>query len=104
MMSSYLAMPREGHLDQVLHIFAYLQKNHNMELVYDLSDTVVEQKDYEQSDWTSSKFGTVYGKEKIPSNIPEPRGLVFTMHAKVDADHMLQIPLRDAPEHGFWSI
>ena len=27
------------------------------------------------------------GKEEIPSNMPEPRGLGFTMHAKVDADH-----------------
>ena len=27
------------------------------------------------------------GKEEIPSNLPEPRGLGFTMRAKVDADH-----------------
>ena len=36
MMSSHLAMPRKGHLDQVLHIFAYLCIYHNTELVYDL--------------------------------------------------------------------
>ena len=42
MMSSHLAMPRKGHLDQVLHIFAYLHKYHNTELVYDPSDPVVE--------------------------------------------------------------
>ena len=35
MMSSHLALPREGHLEQVLHIFAYLKKYHNTELVYD---------------------------------------------------------------------
>ena len=38
MMSSHLALPREGHLEQVLHIFAYLKKYHNTELVYDPSD------------------------------------------------------------------
>ena len=27
------------------------------------------------------------GKDEIPSNMPEPRGLGFTMRAKVDADH-----------------
>ena len=27
------------------------------------------------------------GKEEVPSNMPEPRGLGFVMHAKVDADH-----------------
>ena len=42
MMSSHIVMLRKGHLDQVLHIFAYLHKYHNTELVYDLSDPVVE--------------------------------------------------------------
>ena len=42
MMSSHLVMPRKGHLDQVLHIFAYLCKYHNTELVYDPSEVVVE--------------------------------------------------------------
>ena len=28
MMSSHMAMPREGHLEQVFHIFAYLKKFH----------------------------------------------------------------------------
>ena len=57
-MSSHLAMPRKGHLNQVLHIFAYLRKYHNTELVYDLSDPVVEQDVFERRDWTSSEFGT----------------------------------------------
>ena len=87
MMSSHPAMPRKGHLDQVLHIFAYLRKYHNTELVYDPSDPVVEQDVFEQIDWTSSEFGAVQGKEEVPSNMPEPRGLGFIMHAKVDADH-----------------
>ena len=43
MMSSHLALPREGHLEQVLHIFAYLKKYHNTELVYDPSDPVVDE-------------------------------------------------------------
>ena len=87
MMSSHLAMPRKGHLDQVCHIFAYLHKYHNTELVYDLSDPVVEQDVFEQRDWTSSEFGSVQGKEEVPPNMPEPRGLGFIMRAKGDADH-----------------
>ena len=87
MMSLHLAMPRKGHLDQVLHIFAYLHKYHNTDLVYDPGDPVVEYDVFERRDWTSSEFGTVQGKEEIPSNMPEPRGLGFTMHVKIDADH-----------------
>ena len=87
MMSSHLAMPRKGHLDQVLHIFAYLRKYHSTELVYDPSDPVVEQNVFERRDWASSEFGSVQGKDEIPSNMPESRGLGFIMRAKVDADH-----------------
>ena len=87
MLSSHLAMPRKEHLDQVLHIFAYLCKYHNTELVYDPSDPVEEHDVFERRDWTSSEFGAVQGKEEIPPNMPETRGQGFTMHAKVNADH-----------------
>ena len=87
MMSSHLALPREGHLEQVLHIFAYLKKYHNTELVYDPSDPVVDENDFEQRDWVSSEFGHVEGKEEFPVNMPEPRGHGFIIRVKVDADH-----------------
>ena len=47
MMSLHLALPRKGRLHQVLHIFTYLSKYHNTELVYDPSDPVVEQDVFE---------------------------------------------------------
>ena len=87
MMSSHLVMPRKGHLNQVLHIFAYLRKYHNTELVYDPSDRVVEQDVFKRRDWASSEFGAVQGKEEVPSNLPELRGLGFIMRTKVDVDH-----------------
>ena len=65
MMSSHLALPREGHLEQVLHIFAYLKKYHNTELVYDPSDPVVDEIDFERRDWASSEFGHVEGKRNF---------------------------------------
>ena len=83
MMSSHLAMPREGHFEQVLHIFAYLKKYHNTELVYDPSDLVVDENDFERRDWASSEFGNVEGKEEFPANMPEPRGHGFIMRAKL---------------------
>ena len=87
MMSSHLALPREGHLEKMLHIFAYLKKYHNTELDYDPSDPVVDENDFERRDWASSEFGHVEGKEEFPANMTEPRGLGFIMRAKVDADH-----------------
>jgi hypothetical protein len=41
MMSSHVVLPRMGHLEQVFHIFAHLKKYHNTEVVYDPSDPVI---------------------------------------------------------------
>lgn len=87
MMSSYLTMPREGHFEQLLHLFAYLKPHHNTEIVYDPTEPEIDPEQFERKDWTSSEFGCVEGQEAIPENAPEPRGRGFVIRAKVDADH-----------------
>ena len=87
MMSSHLALPREGHLEAVFRIFAYLKKYHNAELVYDPSDPVIDETKFEAKDWASSEFGHLEGKEELPPKMPEPRGQGFVISAEVDADH-----------------
>ena len=87
MMSSHLCLPREGHLEQVLHIFAHLRKYHNAELVYDPSDPVIDESLFEAKDWASSEFGHLDGKEEVPPKMPEPRGQGFVISTEVDADH-----------------
>jgi hypothetical protein len=72
MMSSHLALPREGHLEMVFHMFAHLKKYHNTEMVYDPSDPVIDKASFERKDWTSSEFGHLDGKEEMPPNMPEP--------------------------------
>ena len=85
MMASCMALPRQGHLDQLFHIFAFLKNKHNAEMVFDPSEPVIDETLFPQEDWTN----TVYGQcsEDIPSNIPEPRGFGFKMRAYVDSDH-----------------
>jgi hypothetical protein len=87
MLSSHLALPREGHLHQLFQVFAYLKKCHNAEMVCDPSDPSADESAFEQKDWTSSEFGHMQGKEELPPNMPEPRGQGFAISAKVDADH-----------------
>jgi hypothetical protein len=87
MLSSHLALPREGHLAQTYHIFAYLKKYHNTEMVFDPNNPVIDKADFERKDWTSSEFGHVSGEEEKPANMTQPRGFSFTLRAKVDADH-----------------
>ena len=59
----------------------------NLELVFDLSDPVVEENDFELCDWTTSEFGNLQGVEELPSNMPNHCGFRFIMCAKVDSDH-----------------
>jgi hypothetical protein len=75
MMSSHMAMPREGHMYQLFQIFVYLKKYHNTEMVFDPSDPVIDESSFELKDWTCSEFGHLQGKEEMPPKMPEPRGL-----------------------------
>ena len=86
MMSSHLALPREGHLEQVLHIFAYLKKYHNGTLVYDPTEPVIDQDKFVQQDWTSSGFCDDV-TEAMSANMPEPIGKGFTIKPMVDTDY-----------------
>ena len=87
MLSSHLALPRQGHLDQLLHMFTYLKKYHNSCLVFDPTEPDFDESAFERKDWTSSEFGHVDGVEEIPPNMPKPRGVGVIVSARVDADH-----------------
>jgi len=52
-MSSFLALPRIGHLEQVLHIFGYLKKHHNAELVFDATYPEIDAHAFERQDWST---------------------------------------------------
>jgi hypothetical protein len=82
MLAAYLAAPRQGHLDAVFHMFAYLAGHGRSKLVMD--DSYVRVDDELDCDWS-----TFYpeAKEDIPSNAPEPRGKAVQTIGFVDADH-----------------
>jgi hypothetical protein len=69
MLSSCLAMPREGHLEQVFHIFAYLKGKHNTEMIFDPSIPEIDGSLSPKEDWSSSVYATsdCELKEVVPS-------------------------------------
>ena len=100
MMSSHLSLPQEGHIHQVFHLFAYLKKYNNTEMVYDPIDPVVEDSASEKKYFTLSDIRHVKGKEYLPPNMPQPRGLRYTMRSKVNAYHAYNTDTR-RPRTGF---
>ena len=71
MMSSHLALSREGHLEQVLHIFGYLKIHKKMRLLFDPSYPRINENWFKRYDWQDFYRDA---KENIPSNMPETRG------------------------------
>ena len=96
MMSYHMSLPREGYLIQLFHIFSYLSKYHNTEIVFNPSDPIIDESKYQRRDWTPSEFGHLEAKRTIPPNMPEPRGPGFTVRAKVDADHAADTVTRNS--------
>ena len=84
MLASHLALPRQGHLDVVYHIFAYLAQKHNTRLVMDPTYPPIEMNNFKQCDWRE-----FYGDatEPIPPNAPPPRGKEVDLRLFVDSDH-----------------
>jgi hypothetical protein len=72
---SHLALPRQGHLDALFHLLAYLEKQHNAWIVYDPMYPDIDLRIFKQCDWKQF-YGEV--KEAIPPNAPPPRERMLT--------------------------
>ena len=84
MLSSHLALPREGHLEAVYFIFAYLKKKHNTRMVFDPTYPDIDMTKFEECDWKPF-YDNV--EEALPPNAPPPRGKTVDTRLFVDADH-----------------
>lgn len=84
MLSRFLAAPREGHLEQVFHIFAYLKKHGRSAIVFDDTLPEIDENRFQKCDWEEFYPGA---REVTPPNAPELRGNTMKMSCFVDADH-----------------
>jgi hypothetical protein len=84
MLSTFLCMLREGHLDTVYHLFAYLSLHHNTRVVFDPTYHDVDMRAFIKTDW-KPMYRDV--KEAIPPNVPVRRGKSIELHLFVDSDH-----------------
>ena len=83
-LSSHLALPHEGHLDAVFHVFAYLECWHNARIVYDPNYPDNDMSVFKQCDWKEF-YGVV--EEAFPLNAPEPHGCDINLRMFIDSDY-----------------
>jgi hypothetical protein len=83
-LSSFNAMPREGHLDAVFHIYGYIKNKHNSGMIFDPTYPNIDLSNFKECDWREF-YGDV--KEAIPPNAPPPRGKEVVMRLFVDSSH-----------------
>ena len=70
-LASQIAMPREGHMDAVFHVFAYLKARHNSRMVFDPTYPSIDKTSFQEHEW-KRLYGDV--KEAIPSNCTKTLG------------------------------
>ena len=81
LMSTHLALPRQGHLEHLHHIFGYLKMNPKRKLFLDPN---IDERAFKEHDWYEFYRDA---KERLPSDSPKPHGNMVSTHCFVDSDH-----------------
>ena len=58
MLSSHLVLPRKGHLEEVFHVFSYLNKHMNSEIIFDPTTPEVDMDIFQKQYWSLSFYSS----------------------------------------------
>ena len=83
-LASQMAMPREGHMDTVFHVFAYLNARHNSRMVFDPTYPSTDKTNFQENEW-KRLYRDV--KEEIQINCTNHLGREVDLRMFVDSDH-----------------
>ena len=56
-MDPMMVIPREVHLEHILHMFVYLRIRHNISMVFDLTEPEIDDSQFVCEDWSGSSYG-----------------------------------------------
>ena len=87
LLSDYQASSHRGHLEQLLHIVAFLKKKPKLTLYFDPTEPIIDETMFngESEDVFLEHYRDA--KEEMPSHIPKPRGGSVRTTAFVDSLH-----------------
>ena len=92
LLSSHLALPREGHLEAVYQVFAYLKRHQKAPIWMDDKVPTIDERQFKASDWSTSIYQGAY--EETPPKMPKPLGNPIQMVCFVDASHANDVVTR----------
>ena len=84
LISAHLALPRIGHLEQVMHIFGYMKQNSKKKLAFDPEHPQIDERRFQKYGWYDFYRDA---KEAIPGDMKKPRGNSISTHCFVDVNH-----------------
>ena len=70
-MSTHLAMPSIGHLQELFHVFGYLKANPKRKLAFDPYHPMVDERQFKKHERHEFYIGV---EEAITGDMPTPRG------------------------------
>ena len=82
-MSTHLALPRIGHLENLYHVFGFLKEKPKMRLAFDPAHPQISENVFQKYGWQDFYCDAT---EAIPGDVPEPRGNNMSTHFIVDAE------------------
>ena len=80
-------MPREGQLEAVLHVFAFLRQRYNSRMAFDPTYPIININDFKKCKWKDFYRDL---KEATPPNAPEERGKEVDLCGYVDINLTLE--------------
>jgi hypothetical protein len=83
-LASHMALPREGHMEAVYHIFGWLKGKHGSRMVFDPTYPTIDQLAFKECEWKEF-YGDI--AEAVPTDAPEPLGRDVDLRLYVDSDH-----------------
>ena len=96
----FLASPRQGHLNQAFHIFAYLKRSKRF-LSMNFADTksVHDESCFQKCDWSKYYPRTC---DAAPLDVHKVQGQLVAMSCTVDADHHVVCCITCCSHTGVW--
>ena len=82
-LASHMALPREGHLEAVFHLFAHVKNHHNARSIFDPTCPEIDKSNFQEHDWKDFYGGV---KEAIPPDAPTALGEEVDPRMCIDSD------------------